>query len=257
MTSSFTDQPTFRSGAEDACAITYRLALADHHALDLFLFYHYPPIRKRVRRVFYGFMLLYGSLFAAFWGLVAGGVVWLLASISPEPFLLSADQVGVRLTLVVFGIWLCGLIPGSLLHRLFRRKIDERFWRYRRTQLRQGVFNYHPRHRLVLTPEGLSETSESHDASASVMITESKVTTVRWTSVTSIDVTDQHAFFTIAEASQSFSQPGFLILPRAAFAREDDFQAFLDMARRHRDAALKKLATPRPALPPHETRIMG
>lgn len=54
---------------------------------------------------------------------------------------------------------------------------------------------------------------------------------LRWSAITTIYASDSHAFFYLNPTDA-------IILPRAAFSREEDFREFIETARRyHRDAA--------------------
>ncbi len=108
----------------------------------------------------------------------------------------------------------------------------------------------HParRYRVELTPQGFTETTDHRETGIAVEINEHKETRVWWVAVGRIDVTDEHAFFTITDK-------GYLLLPRSAFATDASFRDFVDVARNYREAARLALAPPVELPRPQETRI--
>ena len=233
MSSGITNDPTSRAPVKDSLVAEYTLSLSDHHALDMFV---YDTVLCRAfafRLRFYAKHLLVGGVWSAFTALIVWGLVKALDAAGP---LLGRDPrvplwLGCGSALFVFAIVLISLIPGCFQHRYTRNANSAHFWVARRAQVQVGVLRCPQQYRVVLTPEGFTETTMYRETGVVVEIAEHKETRVRWAAVTSIDATPEHAFFKVKDK-------GWLNLPQSAFADEASFHAFVDMARSYREAAL-------------------
>jgi hypothetical protein len=245
MASGITNNPILSAPVDCPISVEYTLELADHLALDMFLFDTVIRKSTRFRIEFYGIRLLSGAVWASMAALKLGGFVkaW---DPSADPF--TPRLAGFAGGLIVFAYVLIGLLPRSFLHKGVRSANEERFRQARRVQLQAGILRYPQRHRVVLTPEGFTETVEFHETGIAVEITEHRKTRVWWAAVVSVDATAEYAFFNVKDK-------GYLVLPRTAFVDEASFRVFVDMARSYREAA-RAIPTPRLELPaPQDTRI--
>lgn len=251
MSSGCTDDSRPQTANDSSFAIEYTLSLSDYHACYVFQYDTILIKQPSFRLRFYAAGALKGVLMSVLVGLVIwGGTVPLSSTNSRLEFAFGC--VGAFINLA---FWLIGLIPGSFFHKSNRRWNEKRFWRTLQRQCQMGIKPAHQNCRVVLTTEGFTETLESRTASAAVELTESKRTKVDWLTVSSIELTDKYAFFTVENADVSFTKQGFLILPRLAFVNEASFREFVNMARSYRDAA-HRTATASLALPiPCDSRI--
>lgn len=251
MASDSTDDSPVLAESDDSLAVEYTLTLADSHALYMFQFDTILRKQMRFRLQFYAVGVLKGVFLSALVGLLGWGVTVPLSSTNGRlEFALGC--VGAFINLAV---WLIGLIPGSFHHKSVRRWNEKRFWRALKQLRQMGIKPAEQSCRVVLTPEGFTETLESHEASDSIEITQSKVTKVAWLAVSRIEVTEKYAFFTVENANVSFSSQGTLVLPRLAFDNEASFREFVDRALSYRDTPFQT-ATVSPKSPiPCDSRI--
>jgi len=125
---------------------------------------------------------------------------------------------------VVAGRWssqilhllLLGLLAGvAAVPILFRERLLSSYTRW---YYRHAGSQYFSPQRLKLTPEALIISSAAAE------------TTTRWEGIERITVTHDYAFF-------FNSQNSAFLLPRRAFANEQDFLAFVEAAQRYQEAA--------------------
>lgn len=245
-----TDDSVLQAPSDGPFAIEYSLTLSDHHALSMFLFDTILRKQLRFRLRSYAVMAFKAALLPVLCGLI----VWVHTISRPANALLMLALVFVA-GLLFYIVWLIELIPGSFLDTSTRRRIERHYWRTLQRQWQLGIRNAEQNCRVVLTPEGFTETLDSHEKSNVVEIVESKVTNVDWLAVSSIEVTDNYAFFTVENACVSFTNQGFLVLPRLAFDNETRFLEFVNAARSFRDAALRKATASRAFPTPRDSRI--
>ncbi|HEY7311176.1 MAG TPA: YcxB family protein [Gemmataceae bacterium] len=247
MASGITTTPLVSALAGFPLSVEYTLEVADRLALDMFLYNTVIRKRWRFRIKYHVTYLLVGVILGTILGvLVWSGVTIWNRSGDPVPALFAGCASGLGVFLAV----LIGLLPGSSLHKIDRAAQEKRFRQVRHRQLRAGLLRYPQRCRVALTPEWFTETVEFRETGIAVEINEHKETRVWWTAVTGIDIAAEHAFFTVKDK-------GWLILPRAAFADEASFRAFVDTARSYRDAAHRAPAPVPPPLAAPDTRIAG
>lgn len=249
MASGITTTPLVSALAGLPLSVEYSLSLADYHALDMF---RYDVMRKSMRfqLKFYTVWLIEGGAGAAIIGLMMWGVLKVLSSALQPIDAHVPLRAGGGAALLAFSIVLIGMVPGSFLHRMVRNGNEKRFRQARRTQLRVGLLRYPQRYRVVLTPEGFTETVTYCETGIAIEINEQKETRVWWAAVTDIDIAAEHAFFTVKDK-------GWLILPRAAFADEASFRVFVDTARSYRGAPYRAPAPAPQSLAAPDTRIAG
>jgi hypothetical protein len=257
VASGITNHPKNLASLEGALAVEYTLRLSDHHALQMFQFDHIIRKSTPFRLRFYTINLLQGAAVALF----VGGIPWgLLSAIGTLARHYRGAATGDSWALFrfcfgfaaasIFAIWGIGMIPGSFIHIRNRQRNSRLFWRALRLQLQAGILHYPSRYRVVLTSQGFTETVSYRETDVAMEITEHKETRVGWVAVTRIDIAGEHAFFCVKDK-------GWLILPRAAFESEVSFLAFVDTARKYREAAHLAPAplTQLPVTP--EARITG
>jgi len=114
--------------------------------------------------------------------LIVWGLIKLLASVESPP---RHDPriplwAGLGASPFVFALVLISVIPGHFKHRYARRTNSERFWLARRAQLQVGVLRCPQQYRVVLTPEGFTETTTYRETGVAVEISEHKVTRGWW-----------------------------------------------------------------------------
>lgn len=219
---------------------------------DWAAFYLYDLARKARRRgkiartideaLRIGVVLFVGAVAAL---LVLVQVLFLVAE--PQSFNLLLTLL-LLLLLVVIGAGFVWLATPRNLARAARNYARDRI----RAYARQGMYE-RPRVSASVAADGLVEVDELHQKKGRVTIQWRSRCLVPWTEVRRIDVTNTHAFFEIAGLDD-------LILPRAAFATDQDFLAFMDLAERYhwdaREGRRKKVSsdevgvTARPSGPP-------
>ena len=86
--------------------------------------------------------------------------------------------------------------------------------------------------RAIVTPHNLVETTERTRRKNGVVQTTKVTSTAPWCMVGTIDVTAEHAFFKVGES-------GWLILPKMAFDREEEFFKFVAMAKRFHEESVQ------------------
>ncbi|MHB1426091.1 MAG: hypothetical protein ACYC3I_23250 [Gemmataceae bacterium] len=235
MASNYTDDSLPQAESAGSLAVEYTLTVSDCHALDMFLFDTIVSKQLRFRVKFYARNALVGAFVSILGGLLMWGMAIVVTSTNgPDQY-----AVGCIVAFLSFAGVLIGFLPGSFIYKINRRLNEKRFWRHRRLMLQTGLLKAQQNCRVVLTPEGFTEALNSCEASDAVEITESKITKVSWLAVSSIDVTDEHAFFQIENTSLSFTKPGYLVLPRLAFDNEASFRAFVNTALSNREAAFQ------------------
>lgn len=247
------DDSVLEAESDDSLTVEYTLALADSHALSMYLFDTILRKQLRFRLIFYTVNTFKGALLSV----VVGLILWAATT----PFSSTNGRVefalGCGAAVLNFAVWMIGLIPGSFIHKDVRRWNEKRFWSTLQQQCQMGIRNAEQNCRVVLSPEGFTETLESHSASHAVEITECKATKVDWLAVSKIEVTDKYAFFTVENAGASFTQQGYLVLPRLAFDNETSFREFVSRALSFRDTAFRTASTSPSFSPPCDTRIMN
>jgi hypothetical protein len=177
--------------------VEYSLGLEDLLAFNLYHGTHSPTLRRQ--QVISRLALLFG---------VAVG--WLLMSeiagkiVGPSAWIIfgfAAALVG-----VVFFV----SYPALLRHRM-RRLVGRMYMEGQN----RGLFT---RRRLTITPETITDA------------TEISVTTMKWVAVEKIAIDQRHVYFYTGSASA-------LILPKAAFGTEAEFNEFVETAQRYQRQA--------------------
>jgi hypothetical protein len=234
MTSdAFTNNLRRLSGTANASTIEFNLHLEDHLALYMFA-YDTARAARRAARYWGGSFLQAASSMAVI-------VLYLTASVLNDERWRLIARIGVLMFLALYLLYY--LEPGRLFAGFTRSFYQRKMTRLLRDGQQGGLYSSKRRDRVVMTEHYFIETNDLQDTSTSaVEISEHKETRVEWSAVSSIDVTAEHAFFTVTDR-------GYLVLPRKAFADEASFLAFVDMALAYREAAL---LTPAPEvnLPP-------
>lgn len=236
----FTNTPTNPSRAADPHTVEYILYPEDHLALSLFIYDKAHPPRRGGAVFLVGRFLFLASVFAAF--------AYALAVRVPARREWEAPVAAVLLTLTP--VWILDTFwPGGLFRSFFRGVHRRRIARIIESGRRRGLFNPTRRDRVVLAEEGFIEMNDLlDDLAAGVEINDHKETRVAWSAVAGIDVTPDHAFFTVTDR-------GYLILPRDIFADPESFQQFVDTARQLREAARLAPVSARNVARPQDTRI--
>jgi hypothetical protein len=238
MSSGITNNPIAPAAPESQLAVEYTLSLSDHHALQMFEFDQVTRKSTRFQLRFYTINLLQGAALALFLGGMLWGLFFAIGTVASNYRKAEPEMDSWALlrycfgfsAAAIFAIWGIGMIPGSFLHIGNRRLNAKLFWKALRLQLQAGILHYPSRYRVVVTSQGFTETVSYRETAVAVEITEHKETRVGWVAVTRIDIAGEHAFFYVKDK-------GWLILPRAAFASEVSFLAFVDTAGKYREAA--------------------
>lgn len=251
MDSTFIEDSPPTVEEDDSCAVEYTLTLSDFHALDMFLFDTVLSKQLRFRLKFYGINTLLGAFLPALCGLIVWGAAVILTSTNGPVEI----GVGCLAFLSILSPVLVGLLPGGYYDKKVRRVNEKRFWRHRERLLRVGLLKSKQTCRVLLTPEGFTETLVAHEKSDAVEITESKTTKVLWVAVSNIAVMEDYAFFTVENAGVSFTTQGFLVLPRLAFVNETSFREFVSRAQHYREAVFQTATAALPLRPPRDSRI--
>jgi hypothetical protein len=216
----FTAEPKRLEETDAPLAVEYRLFMEDHLALLMFV---YDKARAEARRGVWFWVTRSLSLAGAIPAFVYALTARLLPE-GPGTLLIALAVMG-----FVVVVLLDTILPGGLLFAFFRPVHQGRMMLWIRAGRRVGLYNPRRRDRLVLTEEGFIESNDLEENAGGVENIEHKETRVRWSAVSSIDVTGEHAFFNVKDR-------GHLILPRFAFATEGSFRSFVDMARGYWEA---------------------
>lgn len=216
--SAFTNEPIRPRGNDAALTAEYAFQLEDHLALTMFFYDKNRAESRRGTRFWLRRVFPVASIVSAY---TYASTVGLL----PErrwQSLLALGVLGCVVAIVLDTLW-----PGGLFSGIRRSYHQGRMMQLIRAGRSVGLYNPRQWNRVILSEEGFIEHNDLREHAEGVEIIEHKETHVSWSAVTDIDLTDEHAFFSVKDK-------GWLILPRHAFAEEADFLAFVETARRYR-----------------------
>ncbi|HWG44298.1 MAG TPA: hypothetical protein VN688_16085 [Gemmataceae bacterium] len=232
----FTNEPKRPTAKSGSLTVEYLLHPEDHLALFMFIYDKARAERRSGARFWIKRILSLTSILAAYAYALGLG----MSMREPWQSLICLMVLGFVVFCLLDTFWPSGLFSG-----FFRSIHQKQMMQMIRNGMHMGLlFNPERQDRVVMTEQYFIESNDLREdiPYPGVEITEHKETWVWWSAVSSIDVTEGYAFFTVTES-------GYLILPQTAFADEATFHAFVDTARDYREAALLTPA-PRLSLPP-------